>query len=179
MPEKKVRDLMIPISRYSTVSTEDTVGEAIALLRKSYRRQDGGEYEGHRSVLVVDGEQRPVGILTYRELIRAIEPWFLYPSKLEERISWPVEVPEIPWEGFFSERTRAEARRKVKEIMRPINLVTVEADAPLMKAVHLMVEHTVGTLPVMEAGRVIGVIRIGEIFMEVADTLFGETSLQS
>jgi len=174
MPEKKVRDLMIPISQYSTVSTEDTVGEAIALLRKSCRRRDGGEYEGHRSVLVVDGEQRPVGVLTYRELIRAIEPWFLYPPKLEERISWPVDVPEIPWEGFFSERTRAEAKRKVKEIMRPINLVTVDADAPLMKAVHLMVEHNVGTLPVMEDGRVIGVIRINELFMEVADTLFGE-----
>ncbi|MEW5762808.1 MAG: CBS domain-containing protein [Bacillota bacterium] len=174
MPEKKVRDLMIPISQYSTVSTEDTVAEAIALLRKSVRRYETGECEGHRAVLVVDREGKPVGILTYRELIRAIEPWFLYPPKLEERISWPVDVPEIPWEGFFTERTRAEARRKVGEIMRPINLVTVEADAPLMKAVHLMVEHNVGTLPVMEDGRVVGVVRISELFAEVADTLHAQ-----
>lgn len=179
MPEKKVRDLMIPIANYSTVSTEDTVGDAIALLRKSFRRRESGECEGHRAVLVVDKDQRPAGILTYRELIRSIEPWFLYPPKLEERISWPVEVPEIPWEGFFTERTLAAARRKVKEIMRPINLVTVDADAPLMKAVHLMVEHNVGTLPVMDAGRVVGVIRIGELFMEVADTLRTAAAAQS
>jgi CBS domain-containing protein len=54
--------------------------------------------------------------------------------------------------------TRTDAGTTVGDLMTP-NPVTVRADAPLLKAAHLLDQHGVHGLPVIdEAGRLIGVV---------------------
>lgn len=161
--EKKVRDLMIPVAEYATVQADATVAEAVAVLKNSPG--------GHRSVLVIDAEGRPLGLLAFRDLLRAIEPRYLAPEKSRLPLDWNSRVPEVFWEGMFTERVLAEARKKVREILPARQLLTVEADDPLMKAAHLMLRHNVGTIPVLEQGRVVGMIRINEVFLAIADAV--------
>ena len=159
--EKKVKDIMIPIADYSSVSVNNTVKEAIAVLQKSFCNLDTGECHGHRSVLVFDDKNRLVGLLNFRALLLAIEPRFL---KMEGG-------PNLFKEGFFTERSKEEAEKKVKDIMQPLELITINIDDSLLKAVHLMLKHKLGTLPVLEGDMVVGMIRNNEVFNEIAKTV--------
>lgn len=156
--EKKVSDIMIPVEDYSTVSEENTVKEAIAILRNSFCNLETGECHGHRSVLVLNEKNKPVGLLNFRALLLAIEPRFL---KMEGG-------PALYKEGFFTSRAREESNKKVKDIMQPIKFITINRDESLLKAIHLMLNNKLGTLPVMDKERVVGMVRINEVFNELA-----------
>lgn len=163
--EKRVRDLMIPIEEYETVTADSLVGDAVALLDEALDKPGA-----RRSLLVVDENGDAMGILTLRGLIKAIEPRFSDPDLLPHSISWIIEdaKPRTYPEGFFTQRSRQEATKRVREVLEKKELITVEAEAPLLKAVHLMLRHNVGRLPVLERGRLVGMIRLNEIFREIA-----------
>lgn len=162
--EKRVKDIMIPVEDYSSVSVNNTVKEAIAILKKSFCNLDTGECHGHRSVLVFDNDNKLVGMMNFRALLLAIEPRFL---KYEGG-------PSLFKEGFFSERAKEEADKKVKDIMQPVQFITVNADDAILKAVHLMLKHKLGTLPVIHDGLVVGMVRINEVFNEMAKAVVDE-----
>ena len=58
--------------------------------------------------------------------------------------------------------------KKVKDIMQPLELITINIDDSLLKAVHLMLKHKLGTLPVLDADLVVGMVRNNEVFNEIA-----------
>lgn len=157
--EKRVKDIMTPIEEYSTVDAGSTVKEAIAILKKSYCPDDTSSCSGHRTVLVHE-DNKLTGILTFRALLTAIEPRFI---KVDQ---WAVPVF---WEGLFTERCREESRKMVKDVMTPLSLVALEAEDTIIKAVHAMIKHKLGTLPVTKGGQIVGMVRINEIFNEISD----------
>lgn len=166
--EKKVRDLMIPIAEYSTIQDTAMVRDAVETLAASFATKNGREYSGHRSVLVLDDCKQAVGLLSFRDLIRAVEPR-LDPNKLPGgSLPWMEHASVVAPEGYFSARSRVEGNRVVRDVMRPLKLITIEAAAPLMQAVQIMVSNDVGLLPVTENGEVIGMVRINELFIEIA-----------
>lgn len=159
--EKRVQDIMIPIEDYSSVSVNNTVKEAIAILKKSFCNLDTGECHGHSSVLVFDEKNKLVGMLTFRALLMAIEPRYL---KYEG-------APPLFKEGFFSARAREEAEKRVKDIIQPVEFLTINHNDTLLKAIHLMLKHKIGSLPVLKDGLVAGMVRINEVFNEMAKTV--------
>ncbi len=156
--EKRVKDIMTPIDEYSSISVNSTVGEAISVLKKSFCPIENGPCNGHRTVLVYENDEL-AGIITFRVLLMSIEPRFM---KVDQ---WAVPVF---WEGLFTERCREEARKKVKDIMTPIRLVALDADDTIIKAVHAIIKHKLGSLPVVQDGAIIGMVRINEIFHEIS-----------
>lgn len=168
--EKKVRDLMIPIDEYSTVSANALVRDAITVMQGTL-----GDPKGHRAVLVLDQDGSAVGVLTFRDLIQALEPRALTADIPRGSISWLLDStdPEVYPEGFFAQRSESEANKTVREIMKDLELITIQADAPLLKAVHTMVHNRVGSLPVLDGDMVVGMIQINEIFREIADVITG------
>lgn len=166
--EKRVKDLMTPIEEYSSVYADSTVGEAISVLQKSFCPDPGAPCSGHRTVLVYDG-RKLVGLITLRVLLTAIEPRFM---KVDQ---WAVPVF---WEGLFTQRCREEARKKVKDIMTPISLVTLDADDTIIKAVHAMIKHKQGSLPVVRDGAVAGMIRITEVFHEISSLVLEQPEIR-
>jgi len=157
--EKRVKDIMTPIGEYSSISVNSTVGEAISVLKKSFCPIENAPCNGHRTVLVHDNNKL-IGILTFRTLLTAIQPRFM---KVDQ---WAVPMF---WEGLFTERCREEAAKKVKDILTPINLVALDADDTIIKAVHAMIKHKLGSLPVVKNGSMVGMVRINEIFDEISD----------
>ena len=159
--EKRVKDILTPIEEYSTVDANGTVKEAIAVLKKSYCPVEKSQCSGHRTVLVHE-DCKLIGLLTFRALLTAIEPRFI---KVDQ---WAVPVF---WEGLFTERCREESRKKVKDVMTPLSLVALAAEDTIIKAVHAMIKHKLGTLPVTKDGQVVGMVRINEIFHEISELM--------
>ncbi|MDI6905948.1 MAG: CBS domain-containing protein [Thermoanaerobacterales bacterium] len=155
--EKTAKDLMLPLESYPAVTLDDTVGTAVARLKEATAR-------GFRTLLVAGGDGQPLGVISQRTILRAMQPDFVITE------SW---VLPVWWRGFFTAKCREEARKKVREVMRPLNFISVNASDPISKAVHLMVSNNVGTLPVVENGRVTGILRSHGIFDEICTLIEG------
>jgi len=50
-------------------------------------------------------------------------------------------------------------------------LISVEAAAPLMQAIHLMVQHRLINLPVMSQKKLVGILREKDVILEIANTV--------
>lgn len=160
-PEKRVADVMIPVRNYKTISQNCTVEDAVRLLHKSFYQRGKSGYT-HRSVIVCDDYGNPLGMVTFRSVLQALEPFFARAQNFS--------VP-IFWEGLFSERCRAENQKNIKEIMHPFNFIALDINDTLIKAVHAMIKHKLGTLPVTKNNHLVGMIRVNEIFEEVHNVM--------
>jgi len=106
-----------------TVGAEATVGEAVELMNKN---EIG-------CLVVVDEEEKPVGIITERDLLKRV---------LAKR--------------------KDPVRSKVKDIMsKP--LVTGTPHMDIEAAVRLMFKHKIKKLPVTEDGRLVGLVTLTDL----------------
>jgi len=167
--EKKVGDLMISLRNYKVISKDCTIEDAVKVLHNTfYQRGKGGQ--GHRSVIVCDEHGNPLGLVTFRSILQALEPFFARAQNLS--------IP-VFWDGLFSERCRGEATKNVEEIMHPINVITLDVNDTLIKAVHAMIKHKIGTLPVKNNNRIVGMVRVNELFEEVYGQMSCDHQLES
>lgn len=165
MREKTVSEVMIPLESYAFVNPNDSIGKAVEVLLTSYR--ESGSHS--RTVLVVDGNKL-VGLLTMRSLLEALDPALGYERYFEESF-WIEAVPPA-LEAFalterFTDQCRKNCCQKVKDIMRSGDLITVDKNANLVKAIHLLVKNGINSLPVMDGEQVVGIIRTVEIVEEI------------
>ena len=177
--EKKVKDLMIPISNYSITSPDRTLREAILDMRKKYCQVDGNQEcteSGHRTGLVlVDGKL--VGILDFQSIMRALMPEIA--GKLSDKLEalgLSIAFAEANASDLddaragFKERVLQNAMTKVGDIMLKLR-GHIDADADLMKALKLMHKNRVTVLPVLEEETVVGVLRDSDLFLATANIL--------
>ncbi len=70
----------------------------------------------------------------------------------------------------FGEKTQNEFLRTivVKEVMSEPP-VTISPDAPIKDAAHLMIDRKIGCLPVMEAGKLVGLITETDLLRELLE----------
>lgn len=160
--EKLVRDLQVPVEECLLVPADASVGEAAAMLSPSTRMG-----AVRRIVLVVDDRSRPVGTLSYGDL-RA-EGYAFGTGKV---IDFTDAVRRRGGER------RPQKRDKVTRVMRPIPQAAIEGSASLTEAVSKMVANALPLLPVLENGRVTGVIHAGRILEEAARVM-GENGDQA
>ena len=57
--------------------------------------------------------------------------------------------------------------------MSPIQ-VTVDGSAPIVKALYLMIKENVGLMPVIQDSKVAGMIRLSDLFNEIAKVVLGD-----
>ena len=172
--EKKVRDIMTSIEEYSSVSVNETVREAIGKLLRSLdelasssRIREGG----HRALLVFDEKQKLVGLLTIKELIKAVRPYYLSPPKSTQaemvRFS---PVFRDAWDGVFTIQMRMLADKKVGEVkMDPSPMI--DEGANLMEVVELIFKTGATRLVVTSNGKVTGILREQDLFFEIINLI--------
>lgn len=172
MSEKKIREIMVPVDEYLAISADDGFKEVVSALKKSYCPQEGEPCNGHTTVLVYDNNML-VGMVGLEDLLKAIEPQYLKGNTYR---GWTVGAEwSIPvfWEGLFNDRTHDAMDKKARDIMSPIGF-QVEGDDPLIKAVYGMGKNKVNILPVIEDGRVTGMVRSTELFQEICNLVLEE-----
>ena len=148
----KVRDIMDTTA--PTVSPEDTIETLVHLLRDN-------ELPG---VAVVNDGGRCVGIVTENDLVIGDEEGDLH---LPHMISLFGGVVFLEPFKRFEDRLRKATAAKVSDMMTQ-DPITVEADADVREAAHLISEHRHNRLPVAEHGRYVGVVTRVDVLQALA-----------
>ncbi len=165
--ERRVRDVMIPITDYTCVPGSATVKEAIDQLRESFHNAASTSTimeTGHRSLLVMSEHGKVQGILSIVDLLRAIMPAYL--SAPKPSTADTIQYSPMFWRGFFRRNSLELARNRVKDIMSPTPR-TIDGAASLMEAAFIMLETNHRRLLVAEGDEILGVIREQDLFFEM------------
>jgi CheY-like chemotaxis protein len=171
LEERLVRDVMIPITDYTTITEEQSVGEAVRKLRESFSAAVCTSRlmeTGHRSILVFDRQGRVKGMLAIVDLLRAIMPAYL--SAPKPSMADAIQYSPMFWRGAFNREIELVARRRVGEIMAPAPM-TINDDANLMEAAYTMVTCKMRRMVVMRGGEVAGIVREQDLFFEIERVL--------
>jgi CBS domain-containing protein len=164
--QKTAQDLMIRLEDYPHIPYWFTLRQAMAIVREAALKFEGS-FEP-RAVLVFDEKYQLMGILTLRDIIIGLEPGFLQETSL---IKTDPSLTVLM--GDFGPKMREQSQRPVSEVMSPIK-ITVAAGDPITKPLYLMVKEKVGLVPVMQGGKVAGMLRLSDLFGEVSKIVLGE-----
>lgn len=157
---KKVRDIMVPISEYPVIYEDTPVSEAVGIMRDSFHQKDGTWY-GFQSVLVINNREKLVGILTLRGFLKAFKIQAVLDHCLKGDPEGLIFMPRF-YNGM---------EILTKDIMRPLNLVTVQADSDIFEAIVATVEGKINSLPVFSGTELVGVVRTIDLFWAVGEFL--------
>jgi len=168
MPYHKIsKDLMIPLEDYPHIPYWFTLRQAMAIIREATLKFEG-QFEP-RAVLVFDEEYQLMGVLNLRDIIIGLEPKFLQETSL---IKMDPSLTVLMGD-FFEPKMHEQSQRPVSEVMSPIK-DTVNAEDPITKPLYLMVKENLGLMPVMQAGKVMGILRLSDLFGEITRIVLGE-----
>ena len=152
----KAKDIMEPIQSY--LSPDDTLKEAVNKMRVCDR---GGKKVGVKGMLVFDPQKNMVGMLSIKDVLRAIMPSYM-----------SVKLGEFTWDGMLEEMAKKVADKKVSEIMRK-DVITVPEDAPLMEIADFIVNNNLQRVPVMgKEKKVVGMIYVRDLYYAIVNVLF-------
>jgi len=139
-PRKVVRE--IALHPFRKLHPEDALSKALEIMSR-----EQGE-ESIEEVYVVDQEDRPLGIVTKRDLVN-------------EAQTVHADIP-LDWAGLMQNPERL-PQKTMKEVMRPQPLTT-QANAYLTDAANQMIVHNLRRMPVVRAEKMIGVIKLEDVF---------------
>jgi CheY-like chemotaxis protein len=165
--EKSVFDVMIPISEYTTLGSDNTVREAVAELRRSFHSRVSTSRlmeTGHRSLLVLGQGGAVAGILAIKDLLEAVMPGYL--SAAKPSMADSLQYSPMFWSGLFTKTVEQIAGRKIRDIMSAAP-PAIDAGANLMEAAYMMVYREARRLIVMQSAKVVGVVREQDLFFEI------------
>jgi CBS domain-containing protein len=158
---------MIPLEDYPHIPYWFTLRQAMAIVREASIRFEGS-FEP-RAVLVFDEKYQLMGMLTLRDVIKGLEPRFLHETSLIK--SDPSLL--VLTKDFFGPGLREASQKQVSEVMSPIK-IAVEGEAPIAKALFLMIKENVGMMPVLQNNKVAGMVRLSDLFKEISDLVLGD-----
>jgi len=175
MSGKTVKDIMVPLSEYPSVSTEATLKEAVEALEKAQKNLDPTRYR-HRAVLVYDADKRIVGKVSQLDVLKALEPKYdqMKDSRSLTRFGFSQEFMKSLFKQYqlldkpLDDIGKKAGKLKVKEIMyTPSDGEYVEESATLNEAIHQLVLGHHQSLLVTREGGIVGILRQTDVFKEV------------
>ena len=161
-----VRDIAIQLVDYPHIDSEKTVSDAVDVLR-AFTCGDLSHLK-FSELMVMNKKQAVIGRLRLHDILEGLEPRLFEdkPQKFEGPEEGRADLT-ILWEDVFEKDCRKRAGRPVKEFMTTIGSM-VQANDHLLKALYIMVRGRESSVPVAEAGNVIGVIRMEEVFNTIS-----------
>jgi len=152
----RAKDVMEKVT--ATLSPEDTLETAVKRMEKATRREG---WHGVKGMAVLSASGDLVGMLSIKDILRAIVPHYLKATSLGE----------FTWDGMLEETTRKVAHKKVGEIMSS-GVISVPEDAPLMECAELLVTRNIQRLPVLDGkGRLAGMIYLRDLYYAITRAL--------
>jgi CBS domain-containing protein len=177
MEHLKVSDVMLSLEDYAVVREDATILQAFRALEEAQQRLPEGHHR-HRAVLVVDGEGEIVGKVGHFAFLKGLEPAYrqlgdweaMSRAGLSGSFVRSVMDTHQLWHQDVAQLRQRVAKTTVGEIMRPVG-DGVSADAPLTDAIHFFVIYQTLSLLVHEGDRVVGVLRLSDVFRRVWEFL--------
>jgi len=179
---KIVKDLMVPLSDYATVSEEATLYDAIIALEEAQNRFDQSRYR-HRAILIYDKNRHITGKISQNDILRALEPkydeignrrgiaHYGFSKKLLKTLREQFSLFDKPME----EICKKTAMLKAKNIMyTPTEGEYVNENDSLDVAIHRLVMGHHQALLVTKGDdikNIVGILRKTDVFMEVCEAI--------
>lgn len=179
MEPLKVKDLMVPLAEYATVSEDANLYDAVAALRKAQKAFDR-ERDRHRAIIVLNKDGQVVGKLSQMDVIRGLEPNYEKIGKLREtsRFGFSPDFMQSLikdyglWDRPLRELCKKAALKKVSDIMyRPTPGEYVNEDDTLDQGIHQLIAGHHQSLLVMRGKQIVGILRLSDVFREVCDMI--------
>ncbi len=178
MKERLIKNLMVPVSEYVTVSIDDTLAGAVAALKKVQAGSDR-KYP-HRAVMIHDENLHVIGKVDFIDILRALEP--KYDQMLSNKCSYHLGFSRQfqknilesfrLWEKPLEHICRKAASRKVKTFMRTLTEGEfIEQNATLDEAIHQMVLGNYQSLLVLDDKKVVGILKLTDVFELISDEI--------
>ncbi|MBC2693833.1 MAG: CBS domain-containing protein [Desulfobacteraceae bacterium] len=149
-----IKKLLIPLTDYPHMPYWATLEEAIVLLNFAHE-------SGYHTVLVFDEFYKLLGMLDGREILRVINPKFkkLSPDKVSSK-----------WNDIINSANDNQFKKPIKDFISPFNMM-VESTDHILKVAYLLLQHNLDIIPVKEAGKVLGVVRMHDIFHKITGSI--------
>ena len=170
-----VKDLMVPVSEYATVTKGATLLEAVLALEKAQEEFDHSKYR-HRGVLILDSNRQVIGKLSQMDVLRALEPKTedlediksLSQFGFSDQFVWGLRHQRKHEKGSLMDLCRSTAKIKVEEIMQAFSEgEIIGQDEPLSTAVHQLVLGRHLSLLVAREKQIIGILRLTDVFAAI------------
>ena len=179
MNSKRVKDIMVPLSEYATVSEEGTLRDAVVALKKSQADYDQAKYR-HRAILVCNQNNVVVGKVSLLSILRALEPKYegMLSDKGPSHMGFTRKFQKAMfeslklWQDPMDQVCRKAAEIKVKNLMTiPSENEIIGPDQELGEAIHQLVIGHHQSLLVSEGGKIVGILRLTDTFEAVAENI--------
>jgi len=173
MKHIKVREIMTPLERYTTISHEATLREAFAALEGALRGSDQHPPSRPRdfAVLVVDDRRQVIGRLVVWDVLQGLE------TGGAERVD---SLSMIEHFGGWSHPTHlvAKARQiRVKNLVKALHKEEfIDEEESLDRALEQLMRHRFLSLIVTRQGSAVGVLRVVDVFSHVSAVVAGGLS---
>ncbi len=181
MADIRVKQIMVPLSDYATVSMDANLLEAIRAMENKNKRYDDGPYR-HRSVLVLDQKDRVIGKVSQLDIMRALEPNY-------NKIGTDVSLSRYGFSAAFMNAIRDQFslwQRPLDELCRSLEKVQVTAvmyspadhqrvseNDPIQAALHqfVMGRHQSLLVTATRGKRIVGILRSTDAFNCLCDEM--------
>jgi CBS domain-containing protein len=181
-----VKDLMVPLAEYATVSEEATLYDAIIALEKAQEEFDTRlekAPEGfdtkrykHRAILVLDKNGDVVGKISQLDALRGLEPKY---AEMQERpglhrygftkkfMKSVLEMYHL-WDSPLQDIREKSNKIPVSSFMYiPTEGEYVDEDATHDEAIHQLVVGHHQSLLVTKKGKITGILRLSDVFAAI------------
>jgi acetoin utilization protein AcuB len=157
----KAKDLMIPIQK--CLKPENTLKEAANLLQVVRRDE---RWQGVKGLPVLDPAGKIVGILSMRDILKAVHPFYLS----------MMDLGDFTWDSMVTSLAKEAACKNVQSHMTT-EVVTVRENEPLMECIDLMIKKNIKLLPVLDnRGQVAGMICEQDVFFAITRAMLDTDS---
>ncbi len=185
MKSYRVKNLMVPLSEYATVSETAFLIEAVKALREAQAAFGQNRYK-HRAILVFDANDRLVGKVSQHDVIEALEPNYKeMKSSVDHgsmhRLGFSDEFVKSTkeqyhlWEKALENLCEKAIHLKIKDIMyAPGKGEFVNESDTMDEAIHRLIigrHHSLLVTAEHDAREIVGVLRLVDVFEFVSDAM--------
>ena len=179
MKSHLVKNLMVPLAEYATVSEDATLRDVLLSLEKAQQEFDQTRYR-HRAVLVYDKKNRIVGKVSQLDALKALEPRYeqIQDARSVSRFGYSPQflknmlVQFNLWDKPLDDICKKAGRTIVKDFMyTPTEGEYIEENATLDAAIHQLVMGHHQSLLVTREGCIVGILRVTDVFREICNCI--------
>jgi len=172
-----VKDLMVPLSEYATVSADATLYEAVLALEKAQESfEDSHTRYRHRAILVLDKDGNVVGKLSQLDVLKALEPKYqnIIEGRGPQRFGFTKQFMQSMlqeyhlFSGSLEDICSKAGERNVGQFMyAPGEGEYVTEEASMGEAVHQLIMGHHQSLLVTRDKKIVGILRLTDVFAAV------------
>lgn len=169
--KQTVQDIMIPLSGFPCMKESGTVQEAIQQLRSFCPIGSTGPC-GFSELMVVDEKGALIGRVTQQGILRVLFSSLLDPIDMKPFEGRTIEYSDLATllDGVLMKEGFNHLNATVTKVIEK-NIRTVSGSTDLIYAMSVMVHGRETVLPVLDGGKLIGVVKLAEVFGALGDKL--------